>query len=145
MIIDSHTHIFWPEVRDGREAFLARAATFRELYSRPKARIATAEELLVSMDAAGIDRSVACGFAWSDAELCQGLRLTVGDPPPRSPHRAVRGAAYRIPGFRPASDTNFGRRSRKRVSAFSPLAHVHGLAHAPGRRPEKERCQRGAA
>ncbi len=69
MIIDSHTHIFWPEVRDGREAFLARDATFRELYSRPKARIATAEELLASMDAAGIDRSVACGFAWSDVEL----------------------------------------------------------------------------
>lgn len=71
MIIDSHTHVFWPEVRDDREAFLARDATFRELYSRPKARIATAEELLASMDAAGIDRSVACGFAWSDAELCR--------------------------------------------------------------------------
>ena len=32
--------------------------------------MATAEELLASMDAGGIDVSVACGFAWSDAELC---------------------------------------------------------------------------
>ena len=71
MIIDTHTHIFPPEVRDGRDAYLARDATFREMYSRSSARIATAEELLASMDAAGIDRSVACGFAWSDAELCR--------------------------------------------------------------------------
>lgn len=71
MIIDAHTHIFPPQVRDQRDVYLRRDATFRELYSRPEARIATAEELLASMDAAGIDRSVACGFAWSDAELCR--------------------------------------------------------------------------
>jgi predicted TIM-barrel fold metal-dependent hydrolase len=71
VIVDIHTHIFPPEVRDQREEFLARDATFRELYSHPKARVATAEELLASMDEAGIDRSVACGFAWSDAELCR--------------------------------------------------------------------------
>ena len=71
MIVDIHTHVFPPEVRDRRDEFLARDATFRELYSNPKARIATADELLASMDAAGIDRSVACGFAWSDAELCR--------------------------------------------------------------------------
>ncbi len=71
MIIDIHTHVFPPEVRDERDGFLARDATFRELYSSPKARIATAEDLLAAMDAAGIDVSVACGFAWSDAELCR--------------------------------------------------------------------------
>jgi uncharacterized protein len=71
MIIDTHTHIFPPEVRDDRDAYLARDATFREMYSRPSARIATADELLASMDASGIDRSVACGFAWSEAELCR--------------------------------------------------------------------------
>jgi len=71
VIIDIHTHVFPPEVRDRRDEFLSRDVTFRELYSNPKARIATADELLASMDAAGIDRSVACGFAWSDAELCR--------------------------------------------------------------------------
>lgn len=66
-----HTHVFPPEVRDDRGAFLTQDATFRELYSSDEARIATADELLASMDAAGIDRSVVCGFAWSDAELCR--------------------------------------------------------------------------
>ena len=71
MIIDAHTHIFPPEVREHRDEYLKRDATFRELYDNPKARIASAEELLASMDGAGVDRSVACGFAWSDAELCR--------------------------------------------------------------------------
>jgi len=70
VIIDSHTHVFPPEVRDNRDEYLERDAGFRELYSSAKARIATAEELLASMDGAGVDVSVACGFAWGDAELC---------------------------------------------------------------------------
>ena len=71
MIIDAHTHIFPPSVRAGRDGYCDRDATFRELYSNPDAKIATAEELLDSMDEAGVDRSVVCGFGWSDAELCQ--------------------------------------------------------------------------
>ena len=71
MIIDTHTHIFPPSVRDHRESYLERDATFRELYSNPKACIATAEELFESMDEAVIDRSVVCGFGWTDAELCR--------------------------------------------------------------------------
>jgi hypothetical protein len=71
VIIDTHTHIFPPEVRERREELLARDAGFRELYADPKAQIAAAEELLASMDAAGVDVSVACGFAWADAELCK--------------------------------------------------------------------------
>lgn len=71
MIVDLHTHVFPPEIRDQREAYLARDAGFRELYSSAKAQIATAEELLASMEAAGVDVSVICGFSWSDAELCR--------------------------------------------------------------------------
>ena len=71
MIIDAHTHIFPPSVNEDRDAYLQRDTTFRELYSNSKARVATAEELLASMDEAGIDKSVACGFGWSDAELCR--------------------------------------------------------------------------
>jgi predicted TIM-barrel fold metal-dependent hydrolase len=70
MIVDAHTHIFPPSVRDGRDAYLERDTTFRELYSSDRASIATADELLASMDVAGIDVSIACGFAWSDADLC---------------------------------------------------------------------------
>ena len=71
VIVDAHAHVFPPEVRDNRDEYLQRDAGFRELYADARARIATADELLASMEAAGIDRSVACGFGWSDAELCR--------------------------------------------------------------------------
>ncbi len=70
MIVDVHTHIFPPKVRDDRDGCLRRDPTFAELYASPRAKMATAEDLLRSMDAAGVDVSVALGFAWRDAEGC---------------------------------------------------------------------------
>lgn len=66
VIIDFHTHIFPPGVRDNREEYIRRDPTFAEMYSDPKAKIATAEDLLASMDEGGVDLSVALGFAWQD-------------------------------------------------------------------------------
>jgi predicted TIM-barrel fold metal-dependent hydrolase len=71
VIIDAHTHVFPPDVRDNRDDYLKHDATFRELYSKPDARIATSEDLLVSMDEAEVDISIVCGFAWSDDDLCR--------------------------------------------------------------------------
>jgi predicted TIM-barrel fold metal-dependent hydrolase len=71
VIVDCHTHIFPPQVVAEREAYLARDVTFRRLYDNPLAKLATAEDLLVSMGADGIDVSVAVGFAWQDAEICR--------------------------------------------------------------------------
>src|SRR4051812_17071161 len=67
VIVDIHTHIFPPEVAANRDAYLAADATFRELYGDPKARIATATGLRSSMAEAGIELSVALGFAWANA------------------------------------------------------------------------------
>jgi predicted TIM-barrel fold metal-dependent hydrolase len=70
VIVDFHTHIFPPQVRDNRDEFLRRDPTFAEMYVFPKAKIATAEDLLREMDEAGVDVSVALGFAWRDREDC---------------------------------------------------------------------------
>jgi len=70
VIVDFHTHIFPLEVRDRREEFVQRDPTFAEMYASPKAKIATAKDLLASMDEAGVDVSVALGFAWREHELC---------------------------------------------------------------------------
>jgi predicted TIM-barrel fold metal-dependent hydrolase len=69
VIIDFHTHIFPPEVRDNREEYVRRDPTFAEMYANPKAKIATAEDLLASMDRADVDVSVTLGFAWQEHDL----------------------------------------------------------------------------
>ena len=71
MVLDFHTHIFPPQVRERREDYLRRDPVFAQMYNSPKAEIATAEELLASMERAEVDTSVVLGFAWSEQELCR--------------------------------------------------------------------------
>jgi predicted TIM-barrel fold metal-dependent hydrolase len=71
MVVDFHTHIFPPQVRERREDYLRRDSAFAEMYSSPRAQIATAEELLASMEEAEVDTSVVLGFAWWEQKLCR--------------------------------------------------------------------------
>jgi len=71
VIIDFHTHIFPPEVKENRSYYLKRDHCFAALYSDDKAKLATAEELVLSMNRAGIDRSVVLNIGWASAELCR--------------------------------------------------------------------------
>jgi uncharacterized protein len=71
VIVDLHTHVFPPAFIERRQALLERDATFAELYAEPRASLATSDDLLVSMDAASVDVSVALGFAWSDRHDCE--------------------------------------------------------------------------
>lgn len=70
MIVDFHTHIFPPEVRDHRADYVRRDPAFAEMYDNPKAKIATADDLLKSMEQAEVNVSVAVGFAWASHEDC---------------------------------------------------------------------------
>jgi predicted TIM-barrel fold metal-dependent hydrolase len=69
MLIDVHTHIFPPEIVDGREKFFPNEDAFELLYTSPKSRLATAESLLEAMDRHEIDRAVVFGFPWQNSEL----------------------------------------------------------------------------
>jgi len=69
MIIDAHTHVFSPSVRERREQIVADEPAFAEIYGDPKAEMATAGELLRSMDEAGVDRAIICNFAWHSETL----------------------------------------------------------------------------
>ncbi len=89
MIIDFHTHIFPPDVRDKRDEYVQRDPTFAEIYASPKAKIATAGDLLESMDEAGVDISVALGFAWREHELCVQHNDSLLDAATRSNGRIV--------------------------------------------------------
>ena len=70
MIIDFHTHIFPPWLRERRDEYIKRDPCFSLLYSQPEARMATAEELLASMDEDGVDLSVVLNIGWVSHELC---------------------------------------------------------------------------
>jgi predicted TIM-barrel fold metal-dependent hydrolase len=71
MIVDSHTHLFPPEVRRNRPAFCRRDAGFGLLYGTQRARMAGLDDLLQAMDRDGVGRSVICGFPWEDPGLCR--------------------------------------------------------------------------
>ncbi len=89
VIIDAHTHLFPPEIREQREAYCARDPWFADLYGNPKARMATAEELVASMDAAGIDASIACPFGWSDPGIIEDCNEYLLDAMRRYPGRVI--------------------------------------------------------
>jgi predicted TIM-barrel fold metal-dependent hydrolase len=71
MIVDFHTHIFPPEVIARRDEFCERDPWLEELYGNPKAKMATADDLLASMARDGVDRSVTFPFGWSDPGLAE--------------------------------------------------------------------------
>ncbi len=71
MIIDFHTHIFPPDICHDRDECIRLDPTFGLLYASPTSKLATADDLLSSMDEAGVDVSVVLNFAWRDPDLCR--------------------------------------------------------------------------
>lgn len=71
IVIDAHVHAFPDEVIARRDDLVRRDHWFGRLYTSPTARLTTAADLLASMDAAGVDRAVMCGFPWSEPGLCR--------------------------------------------------------------------------
>lgn len=89
MIIDFHTHILPPGLRENRGRYLGRDACFDLLYNDPKAKIATAEGLIANMDREGIDVSVVLNIGWSSHELCRETNDYIMEAIARYPRRLV--------------------------------------------------------
>ncbi|MBT9149500.1 MAG: hypothetical protein DDT28_00930 [Dehalococcoidia bacterium] len=71
VIVDFHTHIVPPEIKERREDLVGQDPCFQALYSAPEVDLATAEDLIASMDRDAIDVSVALSIGWSSLELCR--------------------------------------------------------------------------
>jgi predicted TIM-barrel fold metal-dependent hydrolase len=69
MIIDFHTHLFPPSFREQRDRLVHEDPAFQSIYSSPDAKLASAQDLIRSMDEEGVQRSVVFGFPWKKAEL----------------------------------------------------------------------------
>jgi len=89
VIIDFHTHIFPPWLRESRDEYVKLDPCFSLLYSHPKAGMATAEELLAAMDEAGVSVSVVLNIGWVDHELCVRTNDYILDSISRYPDRLV--------------------------------------------------------
>lgn len=89
VIVDFHTHIFPPWLRERRDDYVKSDPCFALLYSQQEARIATAEELLATMDEAGIDSSVVLNIGWVSHELCVKTNDYILDSVSRYPGRLV--------------------------------------------------------
>lgn len=70
-MVDSHVHLFAPEVIRGRESYLERDDWFRLLYADPNSRMVPYERVIEEMDATGVDWSIVFGFAFRDQGLCR--------------------------------------------------------------------------
>ncbi len=89
MVIDAHTHIFPPNLIARRAELALREPGFAAIYGDPSATMATAEDLISSMDAGAIDQSWAMGFAWRDPDLCEGHAAYLAESACRFPGRIV--------------------------------------------------------
>jgi hypothetical protein len=69
MIIDFHTHIFFREIRQDREAYFDSEPDFAALYRSSKSKLVGAGELIHSMDDHGVDKAVVFGFPWRSPAL----------------------------------------------------------------------------
>jgi len=70
MIIDFHTHVFPPQIKKNRGRYIDSDPCFAILYSKKDAQLATADELIASMDKDGVDISVIANYGWTTHELC---------------------------------------------------------------------------
>jgi predicted TIM-barrel fold metal-dependent hydrolase len=71
MLIDTHTHIYPASFQQRRDALCRDDATFRDLFSHPKAKLATAQSLIDAMDKASADAAVVMGIGWTDRAIAR--------------------------------------------------------------------------
>jgi len=89
VIIDFHTHVFPPDIKKNRNKYIERDPCLAILYSDPKAKMATAEELIAAMDKDGVDISVILNIGWTTHELCLETNDYIIDAVSRYPQRLV--------------------------------------------------------
>lgn len=89
MVIDFHTHVFSPRVKEHRDRYIENDPCFALLYSSPKAKLATADELIGSMDREGVDVSIILNGGWATHELCVETNDYILESAVRYPKRLV--------------------------------------------------------
>lgn len=71
MIVDTHVHVYPPEVRENWRSIASSEPYFAAEVTGRVHRWASADDVLAAMDADGVDESWICGFAFTDLGLCR--------------------------------------------------------------------------
>ena len=66
MIVDFHTHIFPPDIRDNRDQYFQNEPAFELLYRPATSKLVGAKDIVATMDEQRVDYSVVFGFPWKD-------------------------------------------------------------------------------
>jgi len=86
-IVDFHTHLFPPEIRQNRETYFKGEPAFELLYASPKSRMVGAQEIVATMDEQGVDVSVVFGFPWKNMEISRQHNDYIAEAVARFPDR----------------------------------------------------------
>jgi len=89
MIIDFHTHVFSPQIKKNRSKYIDSDPGFAILYSGKDAKLATADELIDSMDKEGVDISIIVNIGWITHELCVETNDYILESVARYPKRLI--------------------------------------------------------
>jgi predicted TIM-barrel fold metal-dependent hydrolase len=89
MIIDTHTHLFPEQIRNNREAYFSDEPAFQKLYQSPKSQLIGAREMLASMDAGQVGKSVIFGFPWKNERLFKQHNDYISEVVNRYPDRFI--------------------------------------------------------
>lgn len=89
VVIDFHTHIVPPRVKQRRSDYAHTDAGFAAIFSDPKAKIATTDELIAAMDRDDIDVAVALNYGWRTQSLCVEINDYILESIARFPKRLV--------------------------------------------------------
>lgn len=89
MVIDFHTHIVSPEIKEHRSEYIERDACFALLYTQPNAKLVTAEEIIAHMDDCCVDKSVILNIGWQSHELCMETNDYILESAAKYPKRLI--------------------------------------------------------
>ena len=104
MIIDFHTHVFPPQIKRNRGKYIEADPCFALLYSQKDTRLATADELVTSMDREGVDISVITNIGWTTHELCVETNDYILESIARYPKRLIGFGAVQPGSYQAALD-----------------------------------------
>ncbi len=76
-------------MRERRDLYIERDRTFAALYADPRARMASAEDLIAAMDENGVDVAVAMGIGWSDYDTAREANDYIIEAAERSQGRII--------------------------------------------------------